>query len=59
MEDESLISEGNMDDQSAKEIISVLEKIAEQLTKITNELQMLRQNSDKQTGTQRPREMAL
>ncbi len=42
-----------MDDQSAKEIIGVLEKIVEQLTKITNELQMLRQNSEKQTGTQR------
>ena len=42
-----------MDDRSAKAIVSVLEKIAEQLTKITNELQMLRQNSEKQTGTQR------
>ena len=48
-----------MDDQSAKEIVRVREKIAEQLTKITNELQMLRQNSDKQTGTQRTREMAF
>ena len=48
-----------MDDQSAKEIVRVLEKIAKQLTKITNELQMLRENSGKQTGTQPPKEMAF